>query len=464
MSVHQTKGGEKFKSVDGISYHLPKGAVVISDNEDIVDLCGIKGGFQSGTFAETKTIFIRVPIEIPSLIRRTSQALGLRSEASSIFEKSVNADGAIEALRRCIDLILEIAGGEVASTLYDLKEDNFSSWNVNLSLQRLDKLLGISIREKDVLNILDRLNLSPEKISKDTIRAKIPTYRNDLKTEEDIIEEVARIYGYNKFPKTLPAGIIPTQEIPYFKNYLIEERIKNLLKGSGFSEIYSYSLISETDLSSLSIDPEKTLRIDNPVSREFEYLRPTLKINLLKALIQNKSHFEKINLFELGKAYRGRNLDEIKEEYMLSGISNVKNFYEIKGILERLFEELSVDDDPGNFIEVLDKGIAFELSYSDLLKKIKPQKKFNPIPKYPPVIEDITLKVDPDVKYSEIVSLIKDNSSLIKNISLIDIYKNRKTLRITYQNFQKNLTTEEVAKIREKIYKILEEKLKVEIV
>src|SRR3989344_3158084 len=124
MRVHQTKGGEKFKSVDGLSYYLPKGAVVISDEENIIDLCGIKGGFNSGTFENTKTIFIRVPIEKPVFIRRASQSLGLRSEASSIFERGVNAGGSVEALKRCVDLILETAGGEIASGLFDIKRED----------------------------------------------------------------------------------------------------------------------------------------------------------------------------------------------------------------------------------------------------------------------------------------------------------------------------------------------------
>ncbi|MEK7060998.1 MAG: phenylalanine--tRNA ligase beta subunit-related protein, partial [Patescibacteria group bacterium] len=139
MKVHLTKGGEKFKSVDGVFYSLPKNAVVISDNGKVIDLCGIKGGYNSGTFEETKNIFIRVPVEIPNLIRRTSQSLGLRSEASSIFERGVNQGGTIEALKRCVDLILELAGGKIASDLYDLKSDKFEPWKLKLRIERLNK-------------------------------------------------------------------------------------------------------------------------------------------------------------------------------------------------------------------------------------------------------------------------------------------------------------------------------------
>ena len=165
MKVHQTKGGEKFTSVDGITYHLPKGAVVISDEDAIIDLCGIKGGLNSGTRNDTKTIFIRVPVEVPALIRRTVTSLSLRSEASSIFERGVNAGGTIQALKRCVELVLDIAGGEISSDLLDIKKADFPPWKVKLGIDRLNKILGISIQEKEVLMLLKRLNLTPVKLS-----------------------------------------------------------------------------------------------------------------------------------------------------------------------------------------------------------------------------------------------------------------------------------------------------------
>ncbi|MBI1982114.1 MAG: phenylalanine--tRNA ligase subunit beta [Candidatus Levybacteria bacterium] len=458
MTVHQTKGGESFKSVDGTTYRLPKDAVVISDEKKIIDLCGIKGGFNSGTFEETKTIVIRVPVENPGLIRRASQSLGLRSEASSIFERGVNAGGTVEALARCVDLILEFAGGKTASNLYDFKKTDFKPWRLKLSLERLNKILGIEIKEIKVLQILKNLNLSPKKLSKDIIEAIIPTYRNDLKIEEDLIEEVARLYGYNNFPKSIPIGELPTQQIPYYKDYKIEEKAKQILVASEFSEIYSYSLVSETDLLSSGVDPQKTLRVDNPVSREFEYLRPTLKINLLKALRQNKPNSLELNFFELGKVYLGKTLDNASEEYMLSAVSKAKNFFELKGILERLFQELGNSEDPTPYLEVLDEGIFFELNFSQFFKKAKPQKTFSPIPKYPPVIEDLAIVADSNVKTGELIKEIKKQSLLIAAVSLLDQFENTRTFHIVYQHKERNLTTEEVAKIREKILSILKEK------
>ncbi len=463
MKVHKTLGGEKFTSVDGISYHLPKGAVVISDGEKIIDLCGIKGGENSGTYKNTKTIFLRVPVEVSSLVRKTSQSLGLRSEASSIFERGVNAGGAVEALCRCVELILEIAGGEIASSLYDIKKQDFKPWFVPLDLINLNKILGIEIPEKKVKDILEKLNLSVKKIPANKIEVTIPTYRNDLKIEEDIIEEVARLYGYNNFPKTLPAGQIPTNIIPYFKDYKTEEKIKGILKSAGFSETYTYSLISESDLQDYEINPDKTLRVDNPVSREFEYLRPTLRINLVKALLQNTSNFENINLFELGKVYLGKNLSETNEAYYLSGISSNKSYYEIKGILECIFEELEIKDDASKYIEILDEGVFFEINYDELIQDAKPKRKFTPIPKYPPITEDLTLRINEKIKVGNIIDNIKTQSNLVKEVNVMDKFEDNVTLHIIYQSEKGNLTREEVEKIRDKILKVLNQKFKLKL-
>lgn len=461
MRVLKTRGGEKFRSVDGISYALPPNAVVISDEENIIDLCGIKGGENSGTYDKTKTIFIRVPVEVPKLIRRASQALGLRSEASSIFERGVNAGGTIDALTRAVDLVLEIAGGDIASELTDIKKGKFEPWKLSVRISRLNKILGIEIPKDKVLSILSNLNLNPIQ-KKDAIECTIPTYRNDLQIEEDLIEEVARLDRYNNFPKTLPQGAIPTKTIPYFKDYKIEEKIKSILTASGFSEIYSYGLVSEKSLLEFGMDSEKVLRVDNPVSLEFEYLRPTLKMGLLTAVKLNQPYFEKIELFELGKVYLGENVDNAKEVYFLSGISNSKSYYEVKGVIERLLKEIGTEFDIGKSIELTEEGVLFEINLSEALEKMKIQKKYVPVPKYPPIIEDITLAIDPKTKYARVVDVIVSQSKLVNKVELLDEYENKKTFRITYQSPERNLTSEDIEPIRSKITATLKKSFKAE--
>ena len=169
-------------------------------------------------------------------------------------------------------------------------------------------------------------------------------------------------------------------------------------------------------------------------------------------------NFTEINLFELGKVYLGKSLDSAKEEYLLSGISNNKNFFEVKGILEKLFEELGFKNDPTKFIEIINEEVFFELNFSDALKKAKLKKIFTPLPKYPPIIEDIAIVAGSNVKTGDLISQIKKQSPIIANVSLLDQFEKTRTFHIVYQHEDRNLTTDEVSKIRSKILQSLKEK------
>lgn len=457
MWVKQAKGGEMFESVDGITYRLPKGAIIYEDQKEIFDLVGIKGGKNSGTYKDTRAVLIVVEVDDPILIRKASLALALRSDASAIFERSVNKNGTVDALKRTVDLVLRTAGGELASNLIDLKKQDFGSWKLKLRVQRLNQILGIEIPKTNIINILSNLHLSP-KIKNADIECTIPTYRNDLQIEEDLIEEVARLYGYNNFPKTMPEGTIPVKPVPYFKEYRLEEHAKQLLRSAGFSESYTYSLVSESDLADVRVDPRRTLRIDNPVSREYEYLRPNLAVNLVRAIRLNKPHAQNISLFELGRIYQGTSIDECEELQMLAGISNEKNFFEVKGVLERLLRELGIDEDPTESISVTEEGVMFELNFSELSKKVSAKRTFIPLPKYPPIIEDLAFIVAQKHETKEIINAIKKASHLIANVELLDRFESTRTFHIIYRHPKQNLTNDEVAKIRSKILRILKEK------
>lgn len=456
--VEKSKGREKLETVDKITYTLPKDAIIIRDKDRVVDLVGIKGGLNSGIKETTKTVLLQTSVDNPILIRRASQALSLRSDASNILEKGIDKNGLLPALSRAANLILEVSGGRIASTVFELKKHDYLPWNLKLRLERLSKMLGVEIPEKQVVSILSSLNLSPRKISKDLIEVLVPTYRNDLRIEEDLIEEVARIYGYNKFPKTMPSGRIPTHTIAYFKDYKVEEKVKDFMKACGFSEIYTYSLVSEKELVNVGINPQDVLRVDNPVSREYEYLRPTLTIALRKAVLLNKPNISDINLFELGKVYLGKSVNEAVEAYFLSGISNSKSYREVKGVLENLLSELGVSDDPSVFIKPVEDGIVFELNFSQLIEKVKRLKVYKPIPKYPPVIEDLAIVAPKTVKIGELIETIRAQSRLVVEVSILDQFGDTKTFHIVYQHPQSNLTTGEVAFLRKKILSSLQKK------
>lgn len=458
MVVERAKGGERFTTVDELTYSLPKDAIIIRDKDRLIDLAGIKGGLNSGVTDKTRNVFLHVTIDDPVLIRRASQTLGVRSEASAIYERGPDSGGTVNALKRAASLITELAGGKVASDVIDLKKDSFAPWTVSLSHDRLIKVLGIDLAPKVVTTLLARLGLATTIQDRRIYAVTIPTHRNDLRIEEDLIEEVARLYGYNNFSKTLPKGEVPTEKVPYAKDYQTEERAKHVLTAAGFSEIFTYSLVSEQDLTGIGVNPQKCLRVDNPVSREYEYLRPSLKASLVKALAQNLPYAKDICLFELGKVYRGKSIDEPEEVYFLSGIANKLSFYEVKGVLERLLKELGVREDPTATMEILPEGVFFELNFTELITKVNPQKKFVPLPKYPPIVEDLAILASPRHPTGNIIEAIKRTSPLVTSVSLLDQYETTRTFHIIYQHRKRNLTASDAAKIRKKIVKELRDK------
>ena len=498
MTVTAAVGGETFTTVDNLSYKLPKGANIIKDKERIIDLCGIKGGANSGITQKTKRVLLWSAVDYAQNIRQTSQKLGLRSEASHIYERGVNKGGTLDALARAADLVLDLADGYVASEVFDLKKEKFEPWKLTLSLERLNKLVGFEFDEKRVMKILTALTLSPKKVG-NSIQVTVPTYRNDLQIEEDLIEEVARLYGYNKLPKTLPKGAFPATPIPYEKDYNEELRIKELMAMLGLSEANTYSLVTREDAQMVLDGETERIVVANPISLEFEVLRPSLLINLLKAIPQNMKHTDSVKFFELGKVYhkKGTSWDEPRH---LGTVLYPADYFDAKGVLEAFFENVSTTfyvepiekEIPfqakraaGIFIGLpsgkagkerigtvgeITKGLAqklgitetvaaFEIDFEKLLAHIPKVKVFKPIPKYPPVIEDLSILSDRTILTATIIDEIKKTSAIVAHVDFLDMFENTRTFRIIYQHPEKNLSNAEVGTIRRQILTQLQKKL-----
>ena len=474
MKVQKSLGGEDFTSLDGIEYKLPKDAIIINDSEGLIDLAGIKGGLNSGIRSETKNIFLHGTIDNPVLVRRASIALGLRSEASAIYERGPDKGGVLTALIRAVNLILENAGGEVASEVIDLKKHEFKDWVLDLSWEKLEKVLGIKIPEKEVVNILEKLNLAPKR-TKTGVSCRISTYRGDLKIEEDLIEEVARIYGYNKFPKTLPQGRQATQKVPYYFDDSTHKKLTQVMISAGYSETMNLSLISTELIENCLLDPQKHTTLENPVSLDYEHMRTSLIPSLLTAVKLNRD--EKVRLFELDKIYP-------QEIYKISVIAKNLSFREFKGAVDLLLEMLNITDSDiefeaseafwhpfksasvfigkdkiGTFGEITPqvlsnlaiKGVvhAFEFDTAALAKH-SPKRIYKTVWEFPPQIEDVTLGFPPKTRLGNVVKLIESQDKVSK-AELKDTYKDYYTFRIWYQDPKKTLTDKEVEDIRKKI-------------
>ncbi len=482
MTVQKSKGGEDFTSVDNLSYKLPKDAIIIKDAERLIDLAGIKGGLNSGIKDSTKNVLLHITIDNPALVRRASQALGLRSDASAIYERGPDKGGVVNALTYASNLILELAGGKVASDLIDLKKKEFGSWKLELEFEKMGKVLGIEIQAAETIKILDRLNLSPRKI-KIGIECTIPTYRGDLKIEEDLIEEVARIYGYNKFPQTLPEGRTTNLKIPYYFDDSLHKKLKGYLTPAGYSEVMTLSLLSKPTLEKFGLNPEKSVKIQNPVSIEYEYMRLSLIPSLLQGILINRE--DKVQIFELDKVYPNEN-------YKLAAIAKGIKFRQFKGVIDTILERLNIQsveiefetDKPylhpsksgtikrgseilGEFGEispiVLSKfGIegpilCFELEVSVLEKHAK-IKNYKSIPENPAQVEDLTLTFPPKTRIGEVINFMTSMNQFIEVVELKDIYKDSYTFRVWYQDPKKTLTDKEVEEIRNKILQSVKSK------
>lgn len=478
MTLTLAKGGEEFTTVDGTAYKLPKDAMIIKDAERIIDLAGIKGGLNSGITNSTKNIFLHVTIDNPVLTRRASIAMGLRSDASAIYERGPDKGGTVRSLKRAVGLIQKLAGGVIASDLIDIKKEEYIPKSIYLSFVKLEKILGITIPEKDVVRILSSLNLSPKK-NKLGIKCLVPTYRGDIKIEEDLIEEVARLYGYNKFPLTMPTCKINDKKIPYFFDDSLISYLKNLLIASGYSEAKNLSLVSKDLIVKFGMNPENHIRITNPVSSEYEYMRSSLIPGLVSAVNINPG--ETLKLFEIDKVYL-KTAKVPGEKYKVAAVFKGGEFRNFKTAIELILSRLNIDDFSIEFevdkpyfhqsksgsikaggtiigefgeinpmvlgaLQISEKVFCFEMDV-ETLNKLSKSKTFVPVPVNPAQVEDLTLTFPPKTRIGEVMKLIANDSKLIADIELRDIYKDSYTFRIRYQDPKETLTNTEVAAIR----------------
>jgi phenylalanyl-tRNA synthetase beta chain len=488
MTVELSKGGEEFRSLDGIDYILPKGAIVIKDNNRVIDLLPLKGGENTASYTDTKNVLLHSIICDPIITRHTSQSLKLRSDSSAIAERGLDPNGTITAVNHAASLILELAGGALASNVIDHKKTDFKPWKLSLSLTRLEKVLGVKLPDNDIVNILTRLGLDPLK-SKDLITCTIPTYRADLTIEEDLIEEVARLYGYNKFPKTIPTTTTPTVKLPYYFDRKFILNTKELLVSSGFTEVMNLSLISKDLIDRCKIDSNKHIKLANPVSREYEYLRGSLVPSLIQSSkLNNDARFK---LFELDKVYTGTP-GKTNELYKLSAIARGLKFREFKGVIDLLLERLDIESYKiefetkqsywhpfkagsisfnksiiGEFGElhpqvlsnfsIKEPLLMFELDISTL-ERLKSIKVYKSVPDYPAQIEDLTINFPDKTRIGEVVNEIKSSHKFISNVELGDIYNSAYTFRIWYQSPDKTLENSEIENIRKVVTQNLQKK------
>lgn len=468
--IREAKKGETITTLDKKTYVLAGGDIVADNGTgEIIDLLGIMGLENSVVTNETKRIIFFIDNNETSRMRKTSMTHGIRTEAVQINEKGVDPELAYTALLYGIKLFQEVAGGKVISDIIDIYPNKPKKVIISITEEKINNVIGVQIPLKKSVAILEGLGCTVSTNGK-TLSVTVPSWRaKDMALPEDVIEEIARVYGYQNIPSELPPLVkiapVNLETNPFYW----EGRVRHALKYWGFTEVYTYSMVSEE----LYDGPiESAVTIANPLNEEFVYMRSSLILSLLNVTIENKQR-DSLTIFEIANVYHKNKQGLPTETQMLAGIIKKPHvsFFAVKGLLEQIAHDLGIHEllfksaDTSNreiiisvgkevlgTIEILDEMmIDFELNFEKMVQLATRKKVYTPLSKFPPIIEDLAMQINDDISTGAIIEVIKKQSTLIKDVSLLDKYKATRTFHIIYQDVNKNLTSEEVAPIRLKI-------------
>lgn len=508
--VRFAKDKEKVIALDDKEYELNKNILVIADNKKILGIAGIKGGKEAEISFATKRIILESANFNSQIIRKGSQMVNLKTDASLRFEHGFSPVLTELAINRASFLIQKIAGGKVAKGIIDFYPKVDKPLKIRLELLFVQKTLGNNLPSKLIFSILKNLGFKIISAEKDIIDVEVPLFRLDIKNREDLVEEIGRIYGYENLEPVMPKTLINLPE----KNLNIfwEDFVKDILRSIGFIETYNYSFISDKDAqifgyknskngSSGQLKESKLIEILNPVSEEFKYLRPVLLVNLLKNVARNKRNFSQIKIFEIGNVFINPN----KEKKMFSGLIIGESFYELKGVIDLVFEKLGIVDlwydeyqaKPEDYfyfwekercaeikinnqkvgflgeisfsalqkLKIKDKIVAFDIDFDKLVQLASQEHEYRPLSRFPEAIRDIAVLVPLYTKVEEVLNGIEEvKTDLIRDIKLFDIYegeeipegKKNLAFHIVYQAKDHTLTSEEINQVQDKIIKALQ--------
>ncbi len=479
MKLRASKKGEQVTTLDGKTHTLRDNDVVMEDGDgNLIDLCGIMGGKNSSVSETTKRVVLFLQTYNASNVRKTSMHLAHRTEASALFEKNLDTELVAPVFTQSVKLMEELTGGVIASAVTDISASSWSAPVVTVNRKKVDTYIGIHLSDKEIKQILTALG-GEVTVTDDRITYTPPSYRRDITIDVDIIEELARIYGYHtiqgKLPETEPPNVY---EDPILD---MEQRIKTKLADWGYTETYTYSMISEELMETFALSKDLTYAITNPLSSDWVYMRPTLLPSMLLAIRQNIPYEQDLKLFELSMTYAFRKNDLPDEQSTLIVAVSGARYAKIKGVAEQIFAWSGIAfpdtaEPANNYYEqsrslrlgifgqlgeihphILQKlGIAkpvtvLELSIKNLMKHRNMQKKYTAIPKNPASFEDMAFVVMPNTHVGPIMKRMESIDPIIKDVSLFDSYQNIRTFHVTYQSDSQNLTKEDTAKVREKI-------------
>jgi phenylalanyl-tRNA synthetase beta chain len=508
VHIRTAKEGETIVSLDEKTRLLDESDLVICDKKQPIAVAGVIGGLDSAVSAQTNHVLIESAYFHPGTIRQTSKKLGLQTDASKRFERGCDPNAVLQGLDRVAMLIQELAGGTISEGYIDIKEKEFPEKIIDCRLSKLNSLLGTHLGVSEIESIIQRSQCSCHWKGEDTFTVTVPTYRVDIQAEIDLVEEVARIYGYDNIPKA--AARYTPSNFPHSPIFLFERDVRARLLTEGLQEFLTCDLIGPTLLNIIqdtSLPEESFVKVINPTSIEQSILRTSMLPGLLQVIKHNYDHQNhSISGFEIGRIHFKQGDQYIEQAVagiVLTGKNhphhwNQKNsdvdFYDLKGILESVLQELNISEicfkqnnfnifHPGRQASIyvgslkigslgevhpsiqrrldIPQRIYFaEVNLHDLIQIRSPDKKMKPIPIYPSSERDWTVTLPESTPINEVLTTIRSiPSGLLENVSILDLYRSDKlgkdkknaTFRFVYRDKEGTILQESVDNEHKKI-------------
>jgi len=522
--VRRAVDGERFRTLDGQERILNSTDLTIRDVKRAVALAGIMGGENSEISEGTTNILLEGAYFNPSSTRLTSKRLGLHTDASHRFERGADINILIRALDRAASLIAELAGGSIARGVLDVYPVKFEPRKITAHVEFVNRVLGLKLSDEDIIGIFRNLELGVEKVEPGVFNVLIPSFRVDIEREIDLVEEVARLNGFENIPTTMPVARV-FSDLPTMHQRL-ESRLRNLLAAEGFNEVINFSFISPDLFDMLMLDDEDPrrvmVRLRNPLVEEQSVMRTTLLPSILNTAVNNIS-FRELNqrIFELRRVYLPRLDRELPyEPLFLGGLltgrrepegwnqeRNLVDFYDAKGVVENILTDFNICDavfspdnvekfyHPGKACNILLKNepigsigelhpdvidnfgftqtvYYFEINFENLVNLSREIKPVSSPSRFPDTSRDIAMLIAEEVTYSMVVDTVSNlKIREIEDVCIFDLYKGEHVppgqksiaIRVRYRSHEKTMTDDEVIRIHERIVRHLINEFKVTI-
>ncbi len=498
--VRRAKDNETITTLDEEKRNLDSSMLVIADEEKPVAIAGVMGGANSGITENTKTVVFEAAVFKRGSVRLTAKKVGLRTEASTRYEKGLSPEIALRAINRAIELAEQIGAGKAVEEVIDVYPEKEKQKIIPFEPEKVNNLLGMKISKEEMITILENLEI---KVKGNML--EIPYFRTDIERTADIAEEIIRIHGYDKLQSTLINA--ETTLGAKTKAQKLQDKIKELLVSKGFSEMYSFAFISPEDFEKCKLDSTKAIKIKNPLGEDYSLMRTSMMPTVLQSITTNYNKKNKeVSLFEIGKTYTDEqgNIEKGEiptetEKIAFATYGKNADFYIIKGIIENILEISNIARyqieraktetlHPGKSAEIYvgkdsiskfgevhpqilanyginEKVYYAEIDLSKFVKYGKNNKKYTPIPKYPAVERDIALVVDEQIEVGQIENIIsKKSKNILETAKLFDIYRNEKlgqnkksvAYELIFRANNRTLTDDEIKNTMEAITKELQ--------